>query len=81
MFEGDFEDMCAGKFLQVSMEGQADPSSLHRRGLRTPIAARGDSNTKKRKKQTNYLYFRYEQLFRPNTNPGNKIRPTTFLIG
>ena len=39
VFKGDSADMCAGKFLLVSMGERADPSSVLRRGARTPIGA------------------------------------------
>jgi hypothetical protein len=39
MFKGDSADMCGGKFPLVSMGGRADPSSMRRRGARTPIGA------------------------------------------
>ena len=42
MFEGDSADMCAGKFPLVSMGGRVDPSSVRRRGVRTPIGASGN---------------------------------------
>ena len=37
MFEGDFTDTCVRKFSLVLKGGQADPSSVRRRGARTPI--------------------------------------------
>ena len=40
MFEGDSADTCAGNFSLVSMGGRADPSSVRRRGARTPMGER-----------------------------------------
>ena len=37
MFEGDFADRCAGKFLLMSMEGQAEGLACAGPGARTPI--------------------------------------------
>ena len=42
MFEGDSADTCGGKFPLASMGGRADPSSVRRRGARTPIGASGN---------------------------------------
>ena len=42
IFKGDSEDTCAGKFRLVPMVERADPSSLHRRGARTPIGTSGN---------------------------------------
>ena len=42
VFKGDSADTCAGKFSLVSMGGQADPSSVCKRGARTPIGASGN---------------------------------------
>ena len=39
MFKGDSADMCTKQILLVSMGEQADLSSVHRRGARTPIGA------------------------------------------
>jgi hypothetical protein len=38
MFEGDAADMCVGKFLLVSMGGQAEGLACADPGARTPIA-------------------------------------------
>jgi hypothetical protein len=43
MFEGNSADMCAGKFLLVSMGVTSGLSSVRRRGARTPIGASGNS--------------------------------------
>ena len=37
MFEGDFTDMCANKFLLMLMEGQAEGLACADPGARTPI--------------------------------------------
>ena len=42
MSEGYSADTGAGKFPLVSMGGRADPSSVRRRGARTPIGASGN---------------------------------------
>ena len=42
MLKGDSADKSAGKFLLVLMGGQADTSSVRRRGSRTPIGASGN---------------------------------------
>jgi hypothetical protein len=42
MFEGDSADMCAGKFLLVSMGGRAEGLKCADPGARTPIGASGD---------------------------------------
>jgi hypothetical protein len=42
MLKGDSADTRAEKFLLVSMGGQADTSSVRRRGARTPISASGN---------------------------------------
>jgi hypothetical protein len=39
MFKGGSADTYAGKFLLVSMGGQADTSNMRRGGARTPIGA------------------------------------------
>ena len=39
MFEGDSADMCAGKFLLVSMGGRAEGLACAEPGARTPICA------------------------------------------
>ena len=39
MFEGDSADIYGVNFSLVSMGGRADPSSVRRRGARTPIGA------------------------------------------
>jgi hypothetical protein len=41
-FEGDSADMCAGKFPQVSMGGQAEGLACADPGARTPIGASGN---------------------------------------
>jgi hypothetical protein len=41
MFEGDFADMCAGKFPLVSMGGRAEGLACTDPGARTPIGASG----------------------------------------
>jgi hypothetical protein len=41
MFEGDSADMCAGKFLLVSMGGRAEGLACADPGARTPISASG----------------------------------------
>ena len=46
MFEGDYADMCAGKFPLVSMGGRAEGLACADPGARTPIGASG-----------NFLYF------------------------
>ena len=46
MFEGDSADMCAGKFLLVSMVGRAEGLTCADPGARTPISASG-----------NYIYY------------------------
>ena len=38
MFEGDSEDMCAGKFLLMSMGGRAEGLACTDLGARTPIS-------------------------------------------
>ena len=45
MFKGDSADTCAGKFPLVSMGGRTNPSSVRRRGARTPIGASGINTT------------------------------------
>ena len=42
MFEGDSADMCAGKFMLVSMGGQVEGLACADPGARTPICARGN---------------------------------------
>ena len=42
MFEGDSADMCAGKFLLVSMGGRAEGLACADPGARTPIGASGN---------------------------------------
>ena len=42
MFEGDFADKYADKFPLNLMGGKADPSSLHRPGVRNPIFPSGN---------------------------------------
>jgi hypothetical protein len=42
MFEGDSADMCAGKFLPVSMGGLAEGLACADLGARTPIGASGN---------------------------------------
>ena len=42
MLEDEFSDMCAIKFPLVSMGGRANPSSMRRRGVWTPISASGN---------------------------------------
>ena len=42
MFKGGSADTYAGKFLLVSMGGQADTSNMGRGGARTPIGASGN---------------------------------------
>ena len=42
MFEGDSADMCAGKFLLVSMGGRAKGLACADPGARTPISASGN---------------------------------------
>ena len=44
MFEGDSADMCAGKFLPVSMGGRAEGLACADPGARTPIGASGNFN-------------------------------------
>ena len=39
MFKGDSADMCAGKFLLVSMGGRAEGLACVDPGVRTPIGA------------------------------------------
>jgi hypothetical protein len=41
-FEGDSADMCGGKFLLVSMGGQAEGLACADPGARTPISAGGN---------------------------------------
>ena len=43
MFEGDPADMCAGKFLLLSMGGQAEGLACADPGSRTPIGTSGIS--------------------------------------
>ena len=42
MFECDSADMCAGKFLLVSMGGRAEGLACTDPGARTPIGASGN---------------------------------------
>ena len=42
MFEGGSADMCAGKFLLVSMGGRAECLACADPGVRTPIGASGN---------------------------------------
>ena len=42
MFEGDSEDMCADKFLLVSMGGRVEGLACAYPGARTPIGASGN---------------------------------------
>ena len=42
MFEGDSADMCAGKFLLVSMGGRAEGLACTDPGARTPNGASGN---------------------------------------
>jgi hypothetical protein len=42
MFKGDSADMCAGKFLLVSMGGRAEGLACADPGARTFIGARGN---------------------------------------
>jgi hypothetical protein len=42
MFEGDSADMCAGKFLLVSMGGRTEGLACADPGARTPIGASGN---------------------------------------
>ena len=44
MFEGDSADMCAGKFLLMSMGGRAEGLVCADPGARTPIGASGNSS-------------------------------------
>ena len=55
MFEGDSKDMCAGKFLLLSMGGRAEGLACADPGARTPIGASG-----------NYYYY---YLFSVNIKP------------
>ena len=48
MCKGDSSDACAGKFPLVSIGERADPSSVRRRGARTPIGATGNLNIEMR---------------------------------
>ena len=41
MFEGDFEDICAEKFLLMSIGGQAEGLECADPGARTPIGMSG----------------------------------------
>ena len=61
MFKVDSADMCAGKFLLVSMGGRANPSSVCRRGTRTPIGASG--NFLRLKDQKKYEGLKQSDLF------------------
>ena len=45
MFEGDSADMCAGKFLLVSMGGRAEGLACADPGARTPIGASRNSSS------------------------------------
>ena len=42
MFEGDYADMCAGKYPLVSMGGLAEGLACAEPGARTPICASGN---------------------------------------
>ena len=42
MFEGDFADTYGENVLLMSIGGQADLSSMHIQGARTPIGASGN---------------------------------------
>ena len=42
MFEGDFADMCAGKFLLMLMGGRAEGPACADPGARTPIGVSGN---------------------------------------
>ena len=42
MFKGDSADTCGGKFMLVSMEGQAEGLACADQGARTPIGVSGN---------------------------------------
>ena len=45
MFEGDSADMCAGKFLLVSIGGRVEGLACADPGARTPIGGSGNYTT------------------------------------